>query len=57
MDFTVRTEGRDKGQADRVDKSTLLCTHNHRKGHEVATFFELHGHPNWWLWEARDEKC
>ncbi|KAK5772682.1 hypothetical protein PVK06_048976 [Gossypium arboreum] len=49
LGFTISTEGRDKGRADNVDKLTLLCTHFHPKKHEVATCFELHGCPDWWL--------
>ncbi|KAK5784911.1 hypothetical protein PVK06_039452 [Gossypium arboreum] len=49
LGFTEYTEGCNKGQADRIDKSTLLCTHCHRKGHEMATYFDLHGRLDWWL--------
>ncbi|KAH1031741.1 hypothetical protein J1N35_043915 [Gossypium stocksii] len=53
LSFVVRTEGRNKGRADRINKTTLLCTHCHCKGHEVAICFDLHGHPDWWLKKYR----
>ncbi|KAK5834036.1 hypothetical protein PVK06_017907 [Gossypium arboreum] len=49
LGFAVRTEGHNKGQADHIDKLTLLCTHFHCKRYDVATYFELHSHLDWWF--------
>jgi len=35
-------------QPDGKDKSSLLCSHCNRTGHESETCFALHGYPEWW---------
>ncbi|KAL2926115.1 Retrovirus-related Pol polyprotein from transposon RE1 [Bienertia sinuspersici] len=34
--------------ADQVDKSTLLCSHCRKRGHDRDNCFDLHGRPNWY---------
>ncbi|XP_010450268.1 PREDICTED: uncharacterized protein LOC104732424 [Camelina sativa] len=37
------------------DRSSLLCTHCHRQGHEVTECFLVHGYPDWWLEQNRHD--
>ncbi|XP_010441532.1 PREDICTED: uncharacterized protein LOC104724690 [Camelina sativa] len=37
------------------DRSTLLCTHYHHKGHELTECFLVHGYPDWWLEQNRQD--
>lgn len=45
--FGVQTD-RGRTRFDRVDRPKLMCTHCHKKGHEAASCFQLHGKPEWW---------
>ena len=35
-------------KTDGVDKSVLVCTHFHRRGHDETTCWSKHGYPDWW---------
>ena len=37
-----------KSFVDRPDKSTLLCSHCKKKGHDVSSCFKIHGKPLWY---------
>ena len=33
---------------DNLDKSSVLCTHCNKIGHEASSCFQLIGYPEWW---------
>ena len=37
-----------QGSHDNRDKSSVLCTHCNKTGHEVSSCFQLIGYPEWW---------
>lgn len=50
LGFSVRAtsnKGRG-GRAEKVDKSSLHCSHCKRSGHDSSSYFELVEYPEWW---------
>lgn len=47
--FSVRTDaGRGRGRGDRPDRSSLVCSHCKKSGHDIATCVKLIGYPAHW---------
>ncbi|KAL2474320.1 Uncharacterized protein Adt_35056 [Abeliophyllum distichum] len=42
-------DNRSKPRLDRTEKAALICSHYHKSGHDIATCFDIHGTPDWYL--------
>ncbi|KAJ8628129.1 hypothetical protein MRB53_021436 [Persea americana] len=47
--FAVRMANRTQPRLDRAERAALVCSHCHKSGHDIATYFDLHGTPDWYL--------
>ncbi|XP_075489647.1 uncharacterized protein LOC142528484 [Primulina tabacum] len=47
--FAVRMDTRFKPRLDKTEKAALICSHCHKSGHDIATCFDIHGTPDWYL--------
>ncbi|KAJ8628127.1 hypothetical protein MRB53_021434 [Persea americana] len=47
--FAVRMANRTQPRLDRAERAALVCSHCHKSGHDIATCFDLHGTPDWYL--------
>ncbi|XP_062076002.1 uncharacterized protein LOC133780145 [Humulus lupulus] len=49
LGFAVRIDNKSKQRMDKAKRAVLICSHCHKSGHDIATCFDLHGTPDWYL--------
>ncbi|CAH9139090.1 unnamed protein product [Cuscuta epithymum] len=48
LGFSVQTHGQGTKRGVKPDKAGLVCTYCKYTGHDVTSYFELKGYPDWW---------
>ncbi|XP_062080820.1 uncharacterized protein LOC133785617 [Humulus lupulus] len=49
VSFVVRMDNKSKQRMDKAERAALICSYCHKSGHDIATCFDLHGTPDWYL--------